>query len=439
MARGIATQLHGGQDSALYRFAGTGSLDDERLDAELYELYQSRDPRILEWASVLGTYALHREHRGPVDGWAELWPGQPANGTDDVADHVDPAPEPPSNDAADVRADLMRRINAAGVTTLGRIATIVTGEGSFGRDADQDGWREADVYPWTDAADWYADGGPDELADPEAGSLAAAQVEELFARLPDAEVGSCEAMGWGGLLRHADRPGGVILGANQYGRRWGWATDSDIELRRRWRQLAQEQAAFRNASWSPKGDGSDNPAIWVGSLADYAAGYLHGAWLDATTEPDELVAAVQFLLDNAHEPDAEEHAVMDYDGFGAELSRALGEYPSLETVVRVARGIAEYGGAFAAWAAYVGPEHHEQLDRFEDHYRGEWADMVTYVRDVLDSIGLYDALDEALRGIPEDLRRYIDIDVEALARDWAIEMHVVENPDGGVWLFDMRA
>ena len=49
-------------------------MEDERLEAELRELYQSPDARIVEWASVIGTYALHREHRGPVDGWAELWP-----------------------------------------------------------------------------------------------------------------------------------------------------------------------------------------------------------------------------------------------------------------------------------------------------------------------------------------------------------------------------
>src|SRR5262245_33516218 len=63
VARAIAAQLHGGQSSALYSLASTGNLADERLDAELRELYRSLNPRILEWASVLGTYALHREHK----------------------------------------------------------------------------------------------------------------------------------------------------------------------------------------------------------------------------------------------------------------------------------------------------------------------------------------------------------------------------------------
>src|SRR5438552_905292 len=74
VARCIAAQLHGSQDSALYSLASTGNLEDDRLDGELLELYQDDRPQVLEWASVLGTYVLHREHRGPVEGWTALWP-----------------------------------------------------------------------------------------------------------------------------------------------------------------------------------------------------------------------------------------------------------------------------------------------------------------------------------------------------------------------------
>src|SRR5436309_729786 len=83
-ARRIASQLHGGQGSALCSLASTGNLADERLGAELRELYQSPNPRILEWASVLGTYTLHREHKGPVDGWHELTTDRVADGAEGV-------------------------------------------------------------------------------------------------------------------------------------------------------------------------------------------------------------------------------------------------------------------------------------------------------------------------------------------------------------------
>ncbi len=59
----------------------------------------------------------------------------------------------------------------------------------------------------------------------------------------------------------------------------------------------------RRAVRGNRGEASSGivPEIWVGSLADYNAGVLHGVWLDATLEPDELAAAVQFMLRNSHE------------------------------------------------------------------------------------------------------------------------------------------
>src|SRR6266508_5155906 len=423
-ARCIAAQLHGGQGSALYRLASTGSLEDGLLEAELRELYQSHTPRILEWASVLGTYALHREHRGPVDGWADLWPGK----------QEQPAPEEVE---ARARADLVRRINTAAATTLGQVATVVTAEGVYGLGANEhDDPAEAAVYPWSDATRWPPDGGgPDALSVSSAAGIDSAAVDELFARIPDAQLGSREDMGWCGLLHHDGRPGGVILRQNQYGRRSVWATDSDEELAARWQETQREHEAYEAATQSNRGEASSGivPEIWVGSLADYNAGVLHGAWLDATLEPDELAAAVQFMLRNSHEPDAEEYGVFDYDGFG-DAASLLGEYPSLATVSKVAQGIQEHGQAFAAWAAYVGPEQAEQLDRFEDHYLGEWDSTEAYAEDLLEESEAYRVIEEA----PEWLRPYLQVDIEGYAHDLEIEMHVVDKPVGGVWVFDAR-
>lgn len=103
----------------------------------------------------------------------------------------------------------------------------------------------------------------------------------------------------------------------------------------------------------------------------------------------------------------------------------------------VAQGIAEYGEVFAAWAAYVGPENDDQLARSEDHYRGAWESVQSYVEDLLDNIGFNYDLEQALRVIPKDLRIYVTVDVEALARDWEVELHVVERRAGGVWLFEV--
>lgn len=92
--------------------------------------------------------------------------------------------------------------------------------------------------------------------------------------------------------------------------------------------------------------GQAPPRIYVASLSDYNAGRLHGAWIDAVQEIDELHGAIADMLAGSSTGRAEEWAIHDYEGFGpVELS----EYESLANVARLARGIAEHGPAYAAW------------------------------------------------------------------------------------------
>jgi antirestriction protein len=401
VARAIAAQLHGGQGSALYRFASTGDLTDERLPNELRQLYQDRNPLVLDWASVLGTYALHREHRGPVDGWASLWPTAPRDAAT------------PGDEAA-ARAALMERISAAAVTTLGQVAAIHT----IGDSADVDNEDSVDDLPWGDAARWRP-------TDPELDKL-----DYLFTRQPDVELGTTTDMGRLALVRHTDRPGGVVLHENHYGRRWAWTTDSNDALVQRWKEDQRQYDAFQIATAS-----GGSPSIWVGSLSDYVAGHLHGEWLDASHDADVLEDAVRFLLQNSHDPTAEEYAVMDYDGFSHELTAMLGEYPDLQTISRLAHGIAEHGGAYGAWATYVGPSSSEAIDQFEDHYLGEWDTLRDYADHLLDEMEADRYIEEA----PEWLRPYISLDIDGYAHDLGFDLHVVDAPGGRVWVFDARA
>src|SRR5439155_5846786 len=80
--------------------------------------------------------------------------------------------------------------------------------------------------------------------------------------------------------------------------------------------------------------------IYVASLADYNAGRLHGAWINAVQEPERIQAEIATMLERSHEPLAEEWAIHDYEGFtGIRLS----EYESIERISQIANGIAEYG------------------------------------------------------------------------------------------------
>ena len=174
------------------------------------------------------------------------------------------------------------------------------------------------------------------------------------------------------------------------------------------------------------------PRIYVASLSDYNAGRLHGEWLDAAQDPEALLAGISAMLAASPEPGAEEWAIHDYEQF---CGVRLGEYESIESVSKIALGIAEHGAAFGAWAEYLGHDSWDDLDRFEDCYQGYWESLTDYAEHLLEDLGLDEIIE---RAVPENLQPYVRIDAEALARDMSYngELYAVEDDEaGGVFLF----
>jgi antirestriction protein len=176
----------------------------------------------------------------------------------------------------------------------------------------------------------------------------------------------------------------------------------------------------------------DRPRVYVASLADYNAGILHGAWIDATGEPDELHADVQAMLARSPTPGAEEFAIHDYEHFGP---YRVGEYDRLDWVSRIARGIDEYGLAYAAWAEHAGHDE-DALASFEDAYLGEWDSVEAYAEELLEDLGYLDQLDQ---NVPEILAPYVRVDIAAFAHDLELggDITAIDHARG-VWLFDGR-
>ncbi|MAH49966.1 antirestriction protein [Candidatus Pacearchaeota archaeon] len=150
--------------------------------------------------------------------------------------------------------------------------------------------------------------------------------------------------------------------------------------------------------------------IYVASLADYNAGRLHGAWIDATLDADDIHTEVSKMLAASKEPIAEEWAIHDYEGF---YGLRLGEWESFDKVSVWAAGIEKHGEAYAIWANDTDDT---DVQAFEDAYRGEHATMADFAEEYYQDLGEVD--DSYLMGF---------IDWERVGRDMEMSGYNFEN------------
>lgn len=174
-------------------------------------------------------------------------------------------------------------------------------------------------------------------------------------------------------------------------------------------------------------DSEEEPRIYVASLSDYNAGRLHGAWINANQEAEELQEAINQILSESKQPIAEEWAIHDYEGFEPV---PLSEYESIAHVSALGQGIAEHGTAFAHWAAYIGSDQWQHLGAFEDAFVGQWSSTSEFAESLLEDMGVdIDSL------VDESLQPYVSFDVEAFARDLSYD-YFIASDEGGVYVFD---
>ena len=144
------------------------------------------------------------------------------------------------------------------------------------------------------------------------------------------------------------------------------------------------------------------PKIYVACLAAYNNGYLHGAWINAYQDIDDLYADVKKILASSPISDAKEFAIHDYEDFG-ELS--LNEYTDLNTVSELANFITDHSELGAAVLDHTNGNIEEAKKLLDECYHGEYDSeedfAEKYVHDIMT--------------IPEHLSYYIDY--EKMARD----------------------
>ncbi len=141
--------------------------------------------------------------------------------------------------------------------------------------------------------------------------------------------------------------------------------------------------------------------IYVADLAAYNAGHLHGVWIDATLNVDDIQDQINAMLAASPVEGAEEYAIHDYEGFG---SYSLHEYAGIQSAHEVACFIEEWPAFGAALLEHMGSIEDARRAAEED-YCGCYHSLADYAQE----------LTEETTEIPKALAYYIDY--EAMARD----------------------
>ena len=167
------------------------------------------------------------------------------------------------------------------------------------------------------------------------------------------------------------------------------------------------------------------PRIYVACLAAYNSGYLHGAWIDADQDADQIRDEITAMLARSPVEDAEEYAIHDYEGFeGVSIS----EYAGFDSVARMAAFIAKRGALGAGLLEQFSGDMDQAESMLQDCYHGQFASLADYMEELTN---------ESVT-IPEVLRYYVDWDAMARDAEMGGDLFTIETAHGEVHVFSNR-
>ncbi|MEM7017160.1 MAG: antirestriction protein ArdA [Pseudomonadota bacterium] len=163
------------------------------------------------------------------------------------------------------------------------------------------------------------------------------------------------------------------------------------------------------------------PKIYVADLAAYNNGKLHGVWIDATLDLEDIQAAVSSMLKNSPEGFAEEYAIHDYEGFAA---YRLDEYEGLESAHEIACFIEAHGEIAAELLNHFN-DIEEAQKAIEEHYAGCYTSVADFAQE----------LTEETTQIPENVVYYIDYDLMGRDIEMSGDIFTIETAHDEVHIF----
>lgn len=167
---------------------------------------------------------------------------------------------------------------------------------------------------------------------------------------------------------------------------------------------------------------SEEIKIYVADLAAYNNGKLHGVWIDATQELDDIQDQINEMLENSPEELAEEWAIHDYEGFG---SYSVSEYEGIQSLHEIACFIEEHGEIGSELLSHFGDDLDDAKKAIEDNYSGCYASLADYAQELTEDTG----------DIPKHLEFYIDY--ERMGRDMELsgDIFTIETAHDEVHVF----
>lgn len=152
--------------------------------------------------------------------------------------------------------------------------------------------------------------------------------------------------------------------------------------------------------------------LFVGCLASYNSGIIHGEWLDLSDyyDLDELTEKVNEILKSSP-CEGDEYDIQDYEGFGDLLKGGM--YPSIKEAWAIHETLNEvekegidtdlFLEFVSCYGEQIENEDNDLLRKFQDSYQGAYDSLEDYGERIAEDCGY-------LEQVPECLKFYIDFD-----------------------------
>ncbi|MEE8060133.1 MAG: antirestriction protein ArdA [Pseudomonadales bacterium] len=162
--------------------------------------------------------------------------------------------------------------------------------------------------------------------------------------------------------------------------------------------------------------------IYVADLAAYNNGKLHGVWIDALGDLDDIQDQINAMLAQSPVQDAEEHAIHDHEGFSG---YSLSEYESIGTIHEIACFIDDFPEVGGELLNHFGGYIDDAKKAADENYCGCYKSLADYAEE----------LTEQTSEIPKHLEFYIDY--ERMGRDMELsgDVYTIETGYEEVHIF----